>query len=168
MKKHNFLSALLKSDFIIAEKVHSSTSKRPKFLVPNLSLVQIELKLLIKTLMYIKKHGGFLTVLISDLYTYELLNTLVINAQLQKKIILVLSDQHIPTYTSIHTLLILDRILINERFCTRNFHKKINIVSLFKLNRTSKATKGFYKIGGNSENHERLIFIFLLLKNCLS
>lgn len=167
MQKH-ILKTLLKSDFLFFNQQIASGPNKVKFLFPDLYKSNTDLKFLIKSLVYIKKQGGFLTVLISDPYIYELFSTFVLEAKLENKIVVVMSDQHIPIYTSAHTLLVLDHLLINERFCVRNARKNLNIITWLNLSMSSKSSTGIYKIRGNVENHEKLIFLFLIIKNCLN
>jgi hypothetical protein len=170
VSKNTFLKELLESDFAFVNRTTSTNhingqiiGKRVNFCMVSPQFLIRDLSVWIKSLNYLKKKNGSVTVLVHDNSVYELFAALVTDANLQKKIFVIKSVQHLPQTSKLQNLIILDNIL-----ATRNLLHAINSNLFFATHFSVVKTKrslGRYRVFSHVSGFKKIIFIFLILKN---
>ena len=168
--KNQFLKEIIANDFaftkeqtslnhlsgqIVAKKINFGFVS-PHFLIRDLSVW-------VKSLSHLKKTNGKLTVLVNDNSVYELFTLLIREANLQKKVLVLRTVQHLKKTPHTQNLVLLDNLLINRNF----FHAikyDLFLATHFSVEKT-KQNFGRYRIFSNIAGFNKIIFIFLILKS---
>lgn len=172
MKKYGLLKEIVASDFLMVSRqnntrVINSTVALHKgaaqFGLLDLVTVNKEVKYFIKTLSFIKKKGGLVSVLISDPFIFELLSKLIKEAGLNNRILVIDSTQHLKKADKAQALIVLDSFFYNKNFFPRAFEKAVNLITIFEAKKVGFF--GAHVVSNDIEGFNKIIFFFLLLKH---